>query len=215
MSSARKSRNRALSSQLEWGVASRPLPGEAALGDAHFVHESPSAIVIGVLDALGHGDEAAATARLAVDTLAQYRDEPIESLIQRCHHALIGSRGIVVSLAAFDFAECTMTWLGIGDVEGHLVLADRSAVPSQLTLVRWGGIVGGRLPAIRPSILPISDGDMLVLMTDGVRPALGNVVYVGGSPQLIADHLLAGGFKGSDDGLVLVARVRDTHGERG
>jgi hypothetical protein len=169
--------------------------------------------MVGVLDALGHGDEAAATARIATDTLTRYADERIESLIQRCHHALIGTRGAVVSLASFDFVACTMTWLGVGDVEGHLVLADSSAVPAQATLTTLGGIVGGRMPPTRPWVIPVSNGDTLVFTTDGIRSGAAAGLYPSGSPQLIADHILARGFKGTDDALVLVARVRTSDGE--
>jgi F0F1-type ATP synthase alpha subunit len=46
--------------------------------------------------------------RVAMDTLTRYAGEPIESLIQRCHQALTGTRGAVMSLASFDFLACTM-----------------------------------------------------------------------------------------------------------
>jgi negative regulator of sigma-B (phosphoserine phosphatase) len=212
MSSPRQHRP-AATSRLEWGVASRPLPGEASSGDAHIVQASGEAIVVGVLDALGHGDEAAATARIATDTLSRYAGEPIVSLIQRCHHALIGTRGAVLSLASFDLAECSMTWLGVGDVEGLLVLADPGAVPAQVTLTTLGGIVGGRMPPTRPWVIPVSHGDTLIFTTDGIRNGVATGLYPTGSPQLIADHVLARGFKGTDDGLVLVARVRERSAE--
>ncbi len=202
-------------SRLDWGVASRPLPGETASGDAHIVQVSGDTAVVVVLDALGHGDEAAATARVAMDTLSRSAGESIESLIQRCHQALIGTRGAVISLASFDFVECAMTWLGVGDVEGHLILADPTAVPGESTLTTLGGIVGGRMPPTRPWVIPVSNGDTLVFSTDGIRSGAASGIHPTGSPQSIADQILARGFKGTDDGLVLVARVRGANAETG
>jgi negative regulator of sigma-B (phosphoserine phosphatase) len=202
-------------SRLDWGVASRSLPGETASGDGHIVRASGDTAMVGVLDALGHGDEAAATARIAMDTLTRYAGEPIESLIQRCHHALTGTRGAVISLASFDFVACEMTWLGVGDVEGYLVLADPSAVPAQSTLTTLGGIVGGRMPPTRPWVTPVSNGDTLVFATDGIRSGAATGFRAADSPQSIADQILARGFKGTDDGLVLVARVRGANAETG
>jgi hypothetical protein len=108
-----------------------------------------------------------------------------------------------------------MTWLGVGDVAGHLVLADPSAVPEQSTLTTLGGIVGGRIPPTRPSVMPVSNGDTLVFATDGIRSGAAIGLRAADSPQSVADQILARGFKGTDDGLVLVARVRGASAETG
>jgi len=194
---------------LEWGVASRALPGQTATGDLHVVQSVDGGVLVGVVDALGHGEDAEATARIAVETLCRHAGEPIPALIERCHRTLIGTRGIVVSVAFFDAVQRTMTWLGVGDVEGVLVLADPSSVPSRTGLASRGGIVGANLPPARPWVIPVSTGDTLIFTTDGIRgeSTIGPVLH--GTAQQIADLILSRGFKGTDDGLVLVARFRD------
>src|SRR5207245_2030712 len=87
------------SSLLEWGVATLTLAGQLESGDLHLVREVGGGVLVAVVDGLGHGEEAAAAARLAVTTLDQFAPEPIASLVQRCHEALRGTRGAVMSVA--------------------------------------------------------------------------------------------------------------------
>jgi hypothetical protein len=191
---------------IEWGVASRTLPGETVSGDLFVVRESEAGVLVGVVDALGHGSEAGAAAELAVATLTKHSTEPLVPLLQRCHQALIGTRGVVVSLAWFARTDRTMIWLGIGDVEGEIVFADPNLQPSKTTLVTRGGIVGARLPVARPWVIPVAVGDVLIFSTDGIRSGYVNGVAPTGPPQRIADQILERFGKMTDDALVLVAR---------
>jgi negative regulator of sigma-B (phosphoserine phosphatase) len=126
---------------LEWGVAWRALPGESISGDQSLVRMLPHCILVGVVDALGHGREAAAAASKAIDILQRFAHEPLPSLVQRCHAELIGTRGVVMSLACFNPDESSMTWLGVGNVEGVLVSAESRPQPRSTTLLTRGGIV--------------------------------------------------------------------------
>jgi negative regulator of sigma-B (phosphoserine phosphatase) len=191
---------------IEWGVAARTLPGEEVSGDLYIVHESDSGVLVGVVDALGHGKEAEMAATLAVAMLEQFAHEPLMALLQRCHQALIGTRGVVMSLAWFGRADRTVIWLGIGDVEGQMLFADPNLQPSKTTLVTRGGIVGARLPVVRPWVIPVSAGDVLIFSTDGIRSGYVNGAAPTGPPQRIADQILARFGKTTDDALVLVAR---------
>jgi hypothetical protein len=191
---------------IEWGVASRTLPGEEVSGDLHLVHESDAGVLIAVVDALGHGAEAASAAALAVALLDKFAHEPLMSLLQRCHQELIGTRGVVVSLAHFSRRDRTVVWLGVGDVEGQILFADPNMQPSTTTLVTRGGIVGGRLPVARPWVIPVSPGDLLIFSTDGIRSGYVNGVAPTGPPQRIAEHILSRFGKTTDDALVFVAR---------
>ena len=109
---------------LEWSVATRTMSGEIECGDAHLVVELPGGALVAVVDGLGHGREAAVAAREAVATLTQHADEPVVPLLQRCHGQLRATRGVVMTLASFRAADATMTWLGVGNVEGFLLRAN-------------------------------------------------------------------------------------------
>lgn len=200
---------------VEWSVASHPLDAAEPSGDAHVVVPVENGLLICVLDALGHGPEAAQTAAAAAIEVERHASAPVMSLIQRSHEALIGTRGVVLSLALFDFTERTMTWVGIGDVAGILVFGDATAHPPRLALVHRGGIVGGRLPQSRPWVIPVNAGDTLLFATDGVRSGFDDDLLAGASPEANARALLDKHSKRTDDALVLVARIvgSDTGGD--
>jgi hypothetical protein len=191
---------------IEWGVAAQPLEGEAESGDLHVVQPYPKGVLVAAVDGLGHGPEAAAAARSAVLTLEGYAHEPVISLIKRCHERLIRTRGVVMSLASFNALDNTMTWLGVGNVEGLLLRADAAASPPRENVLLRGGVVGYQLPALRASILPVTRGDVLILATDGIRGGFVEDVTLSDPPQQIAEHILARRAGGTDDALVLVAR---------
>lgn len=200
---------------LEWATAGRAHPGQSVSGDMHVVKAFHGGALVAVVDALGHGTEAEATARLAVATLEQYAHESPPDLAARCHRILVGSRGAAMSLASISWMDNTMTWLAIGDVEGRVFSSSGGRSPPPRALMTHGGIVGaGTLPGARPTVVPIAAGDVLVLATDGIRGDFAGGVRPSAPLQQIADELLAGFLKGTDDALVLVVRIRPTPEER-
>jgi len=196
---------------IEWGVAARPLPGQTASGDLHLVKPLSKGVLLAAVDGLGHGDEATVAAQLAVTTLERNAEEPILSLFNRCHEALRQTRGVVLTLASLHPREATLSWLGVGNVEGRLLRADPKTNPQSESVLLRGGVVGYQLPALRTSVEPISPGDLLIFATDGIRAGFAQGLALGDPPQQIADGILARHLKGNDDALVLVARIIANH----
>jgi serine phosphatase RsbU (regulator of sigma subunit) len=192
--------------RLDMGIALKMLEGESASGDTYVVQPHPHGVVVAVIDALGHGAEAASPANLASNIVGRYAKDPLLMLVQRCHEALVGTRGVVMSLASFDYTERTMTWMGVGDVSGVLMFSDPTLHPSRTGLVNRAGVLGSRLPQARPWVIPINEGDTLVFATDGVRSGFEEAVSLVTPAQELADQILARYNKGTDDALVLVAR---------
>jgi hypothetical protein len=112
----------------------------------------------------------------------------------------------VISLAAFNAVDETMTWVGVGNVEGVLLRADPTVDPRYESLLLRNGVVGSRLPLLHASIVPVMRGDTLVFATDGIRSEFTQCLALGDGPQQLADRVLAKYAKGTDDALVLVAR---------
>jgi phosphoserine phosphatase RsbX len=191
---------------LEYGVSSLPVPGEEESGDLHLVSTIPTGTLIAVVDGSGHGPEAALAARLAVATIEGHRREGVIPLVRRCHERLKGTRGVVMSLASIDGIENTVTWLGVGNIEGILVRTSASVDPSVETIFLRPGVVGYRLPPLQAVITPIGAGDLLILTTDGIRSDFTRHFSSEDSPEKIADYISSNFRKGNDDGLVLVAR---------
>jgi hypothetical protein len=187
------------------GVAARALAGETESGDACVVEPFPGGLLIGAIDGLGHGPEAAEVARIATATLKANAKAPLVDLVRFCHEALRRTRGAALSLASFQEATSTMTWLGVGNVEGALFRIDRNAAQTRDTLMLRGGVVGYQLPPLRAASHHVHAGDMLVLATDGIGGGFYSRSPIGGAPQEMADEILLRYGKSTDDALVLVA----------
>src|SRR5262249_48464514 len=199
---------------LQWGVAGRPRAGESVSGDLHAVLPFEGGVLVAVADGLGHGDDAALAARTAGALLAQRPRDSRMAPLQHCHDGLLETRGVVASLASFSKREATMTWIGVGNVEGLLLRADPLASPRSEGLLLRGGVVGGQLPPLGAAVVPVNPGDVLVLATDGIRTEFGVQLAIPDAPQPAADRILAQWGKDSDDALVLVARWRVLPGRR-
>jgi phosphoserine phosphatase RsbX len=191
---------------IEWGVAARPMPGQSVSGDIHSVVPIASGAAVAVADGLGHGDAAALAATIAAETFTTYAEQPLTDIVMRCHEALRHTRGVVLSLAAFDAMTETMTWIGVGNVEGALFRASPEAQPRREVLLQRGGVVGYSLPRPRMATLPLFRGDTLIFATDGIHSRFKLEPVAGGCSQSLATDLLLRYGRDTDDALVLVVR---------
>jgi serine phosphatase RsbU (regulator of sigma subunit) len=193
-------------SLIDWGAAVRPCAGETESGDGYLVTRTGTAALIAVVDGLGHGPEAAVAARTALAVIESHAGETLSELLRWCHAALRNTRGVVITLAAIDTRNGTLTWVGVGNVVGALVRAHNGG--SRESLVLRGGVIGDRVTHVTPTTLPIFPGDTLVFATDGVRwdPHAGAVPT--GKPDDVARRLLDQNASDTDDALVVVARYQ-------
>jgi negative regulator of sigma-B (phosphoserine phosphatase) len=188
------------------GVAARAMSGQAVSGDAHFVRFVHQGVMLAVADGLGHGQEAAAAARAAMEIVGKYPAEPVIPLLTRCHAALLKTRGAVMTVAAVDALAGTLTWLGVGNVEGRLIRAHPEGDREYESVLLRGGLLGAHLPSLHFEVLSVALGDLIILATDGIRPEFADGLDSNRAPEQIASDVLRQHFKGTDDALVLVAR---------
>ncbi len=193
---------------IEYGVATQALSGQPESGDMFTVKAVPDGVLVGVVDGLGHGPEAAIASRTAIATLEAHAGEPIESLIKRCHQDLLRTRGAVMSLASISAPNSTMTWLGVGNIDTVLLRADANRTPPRNWLPLRAGIVGYQLPTVRAATISVNQNDTLIFVTDGVSSDFSVDIPFEGSPQQIADFILSQFGRGTDDALVLAVRYR-------
>src|ERR1700675_2887735 len=104
-------------------MAKSILPGQGESGDRHLVCCGGEGILIAAMDGIGHGEEAANAAKAAICILKASPEEPVISLVERCHEGLRSTRGVVLSLASIDPEHGMLTWLGVGNVQGVLMRA--------------------------------------------------------------------------------------------
>lgn len=192
---------------IEYGSAAATLADQARSGDRALIVPLAHGALIAMIDGLGHGEEAARAADAAASELERDASRPVEELIARCHDRLRSTRGAAISLASLDARHAVMRWIGIGNVDGVLVHSVPLAKRDD-SLITSGGIVGYRMPRVAARELALRAGDTLVLATDGVRQGFREQIQTVRDPQDIADRILAGYAKGSDDACVVVARFR-------
>ncbi len=199
---------------IEWAGKARPRPGENTCGDRLLaVDVNGTGALLGVLDGLGHGVEAAEAAKRGVEVLRAACAEPLEVLVQRCHRALSGTRGAAMTLAHIDFRSDTLSWVGIGNVTADLVAKHPGGVEVRSSARLVGGIVGYRVPdTLTPQEVPIRPGDLLVIASDGIVEDHLDDIDFSASSLAIADNILRTHAKDNDDALVLAARHRGASG---
>src|SRR5437016_1446249 len=126
-----------LQSLLESGLAWRALPGQDVCGDLYLIQPIDDGVLLAVVDGLGHGNEAVSAANTAVAILKQHADEPLITLVRRCHEALTKTRGAVLTVAQLRSPDDRLTWLGVGNVEAALLRAgNQTKAPTERVLLR-------------------------------------------------------------------------------
>lgn len=194
---------------IEWGWAGRAL--EVVSGDLHVVVQFDDGAVVALLDGLGHGHEAAQAACAAAPIIEAHAREPILQVLQHCHEGLQKTRGAAMSIASFDARDSSMTWAGVGNVDGVLVRAQLDAHARDRAISTRGGVVGYRLPPLRAERLSLSRGDTLVMVTDGIQSTFTARMPIAFTPQELAETILVRYGKATDDAHVVVARYLGAH----
>jgi len=183
--------------------ASRPYPGEAANGDAWTVTWDGETCRITVIDALGHGPEAAAVAQRAhVAVEAEPQLDALETL-RLCQAVLSGTRGAAVSVATVVPAQGQLTYAGIGNVEAQVWHGAGRVRP-----ICYRGIVGVTQQRVRAEPVALVPPWVLVMYTDGIRARFNLDDYPAAhrmAPQALADAILAAWARPTDDATVVVA----------
>lgn len=193
---------------IEWDVASLTLPGQPQTGDSYLVAPFPHGLLCAAVDGLGHGPLAAAAAARAVAVLQRHASAPVAALAALCHADLRETRGVVLSLASFDFSARTMSWLGVGNVAGVFVHPGANHKAQWERLIPRPGVVGDQLPSLLPHSFPLDSGGTVLFATDGVRPQFADDLpcAASGPPGRLAAEVLRQFASRGDDALVLVLR---------
>lgn len=193
---------------LEWAAASRPLPGQRECGDLHAVFASGEQAVVVLADGLGHGPEAALSARAAVDAVREAIDAEPGRRIERAHQALHRLRGAALGVAVISRDAAEVRWAAVGNVEGLRVPGspERARRPERFFV--QSGLVGQRLGPLRQTTRPLEQGDWLLFVTDGVDERFADALPLASTPGLLARELLRTQALERDDATVVVARYR-------
>ena len=184
--------------RVETYIHGRPCPGETESGDAGCVHASGSVTWVLLVDALGHGPEAAKVGIEALDEVrSSFTQElSIDAAMKRLNTRLRGTRGAAATLLRFGSEQIEVT--GIGNVE--LRTLDGDALP----YVPGKGILGRRMPRLRSFALKPEHGGRLLLFTDGIERRVPLRDYASRPAAQLAEGLVGEHALARDDAMVVV-----------
>jgi hypothetical protein len=186
------------------GSLVEPIPGEAVPGDACAVEQHGARVVGLVADGLGHGEQAAVASSAAVVAFRQHSREPVENIAASLHGALRRTRGAAIAIAEVDRNAGRLRFCGIGNIAARVLSAGGTH-----ELVSMYGIAGYQARRIQPFVSTWSDGDMLVMHSDGLSSKWDVAAYPDlrrQHPQLAAATVMRDATRASDDALVFALR---------
>ena len=151
----------------EWdlGLALRPCHGYRVGGDAAVVVPVDRGLVLGIIDASGHGEQAHQVAESVASRLREEPSGDIEANLKSLDRMLLGTAGASVGLVDLDGDSGVFRYAGVGNTRA----AQLGARPWRG--VSRDGVLGGRLPSLRVQEARLDPGDLLLLWTDGIPEA--------------------------------------------
>ncbi len=178
---------------------SRPRTGESVNGDAVIVREFGKAVLVAVIDALGHGPKAADVADASSEWLrsAEPADGGAPALVQGLHKRLQGSRGaaaLVFVVSATGIEACS-----VGNVELR-------SMTGKLPFVLTPGVLGVRLRAPKICASPPMS-DRFVLHSDGISGRFDLRAWRTQSPPDLAAIIFGTHRHAHDDATVVVLDI--------
>jgi len=191
-----------LASVVEVAVASRPHPESSRCGDSALVQLTGYGALLAVFDGLGHGDDAAEAAELALHTVRELAEHDVEAILQACHRALHRSRGGVIGLAAVNERADELHWVGVGNIEGLV----RGTQGERCRPTSSPGIVGSGQFRLHRQVVRFAPGDLLMMATDGIGRSAFDDIAIADTAEETAQAILFRHARPNDDALVLIAR---------
>jgi anti-sigma regulatory factor (Ser/Thr protein kinase) len=190
-----------------WAAISRPAPHEVFCGDKWRIAERDDELAVMIADGLGHGPEAAKAADEAGDVFDVDPFAPLTQFFQNSAVRMQGTRGGAVAAARIDARSRRLTYLGVGNIAGHLRDCREE---SGRGLVSHNGVVGGPLRTLQEFEYACPDEGLLVMHSDGLQSRWNLQAYPGllaRHPAVIAAVMYRDFTRGRDDVTVAVVRT--------
>lgn len=142
-----------------------PKPGETACGDAFGCVVTPDHLRLFLADGLGHGQEAANASRAAIEAFDGCTETSAVETIRHIHQAVRKTRGLVGTVAIFDFKERFWNICGVGNIltriQGPGILKNP---------VSYNGIIGLNIPnSMKDQVVNYEPLQTLIMCSDGIR----------------------------------------------
>lgn len=196
--------------------------GSTHSGDTHSIlRVAEDKILMALCDGMGSGESAEKVSTLALNLIENFYKAGFEnSLILSSVNKLIALKGeesfSALDICVFDLRQCICDLVKLGSPLGFIKKSNGVAI------IEAGALPLGILEDIKPNInsFALDDGDMVVLITDGILDAFGDFEALQecikdaevGNPQVLADTILSKALQccknyAPDDMTVLVGKV--------
>jgi anti-sigma regulatory factor (Ser/Thr protein kinase) len=179
--------------------------GEDVSGDQWEVREHRAGLTVVVADGLGHGPDACAAARAAVEALRETDGLSPKDLVTRMHNSMRSTRGAAVGVADLDCERRLARFCGLGNVSARIF--ERGAAPR--SMVSTNGTAGVEARVIREFAYPWPAGSTVVFHSDGLSARWDLADYPGlmtHDPGIIAGVLIRDHCRHTDDVTVVVVK---------
>jgi anti-sigma regulatory factor (Ser/Thr protein kinase) len=186
------------------GVICAEKSGEDVCGDGWAVLQGRGRLIVLVVDGLGHGFEAAAAARAAIEAVQSKSHLNAPDLMDAVHGALRPTRGAAAAIAMLQPESELCVFCGIGNISASI----RSAGASR-SMVSHNGTLGHQVRKIQDFQYPFPKGSLLVMHSDGMATHWDLAAYPGlegRHPSLVAAALFRDHSRKRDDLTVLTLR---------
>jgi anti-sigma regulatory factor (Ser/Thr protein kinase) len=186
-----------------FGAVCTAKDGETVCGDTWRAACLANQKALVVVDGLGHGTLAAEASRLAAEV---FQNDPFaapQTLIERMHRALTGTRGAAGACVYLN-GGAELFYAGIGNIAGRVCTADGSR-----GLVSHSGTLGFQARRVQQFAYPRSQTSLLIMHSDGLTARWNIAEHVGlhaRHPALVAAVLYREHARGRDDATVVVYR---------
>ena len=199
------------SSLVEWAVGRQSRQQTSGKSESHRAHipllkATPSGIICALIDGVGQDAAAERAAQLAAAPFEEYTHQSLTELFARADKAGAASGGVAVTAAMFNVGFNTISWFGVGHVQGTLFRRSPAADPRYHKLELVSGLLGTGQVRLRESCLPIKPGDLLIFATENISQSFVEALPIDGKPRLVADQLMAKYCTPDTDSAMIVVR---------
>jgi anti-sigma regulatory factor (Ser/Thr protein kinase) len=186
------------------GVISQQKSGEAVCGDGWTVVQGRGRIVVFVVDGLGHGPDAAAAARVAIEAVEKNAHRAAPDIMDAVHNAMRPTRGGAGAVALLQPEREICVYCGIGNIAASI----RDGGTSR-SMVSHNGTLGHQVRKVQEFQYPFPKGSLLVMHSDGIATHWDLAAYPGietRHPAFVSAALFRDHSRGRDDLTVLALR---------
>lgn len=200
---------------IECHVARYTFEGEEESGDGNIVTETRDGVLVAVIDALGHGPEAASARKVVISTIRKQAFTDLSKIIEQCGKSVLHNRGVVMSLMAINTTNGELLCASVGNITTiiiHQTGHTGSLSDGIVYIPPMAGIVGylTREPNIFSAKLTADD--LILFYTDGVRDDIREKIVINTKRLFevplssVVEELFNSYCKRTDDALLMVLR---------